>query len=67
MGPKLFDGFKEVLLDTVLTNWEDLICTKCLTVLSKPSKKCIISMSVPRPEIFNLSIFRPFLAKAHAI
>jgi hypothetical protein len=25
MGPKLFDGFEEVLLDTVLTNWEDLI------------------------------------------
>jgi hypothetical protein len=25
MGPELFDGFEEVLLDTMLTNWEDII------------------------------------------
>jgi hypothetical protein len=26
-GPELFDGFEEVLLDTALTNWEDLTST----------------------------------------
>jgi hypothetical protein len=26
-GPELFDGFEEVLLDTALSNWEDIIST----------------------------------------
>jgi hypothetical protein len=48
-GPELFDSFEEVLLDTALTNWEDLVApiadaemqTNPLNVLSKHSKQAM--------------------------
>jgi hypothetical protein len=48
--PKKCDGFKEVLRDTALKligkieSYQLVIWTKHLTILSKPFKKCIVSM-----------------------
>jgi hypothetical protein len=50
MGIKLFDGFKEVLIDMALSNWEDLIAPhlqmliRQLLVLNNLYKKCIANM-----------------------